>query len=72
MPIYQYRIVYGRPLGMRLMPYAGQDVKDQIGPGSLEKKLNQLGEQGFEIVSCTTNTVGSFLLQHVAATVVLR
>ena len=69
---YEYKIVYGKPMGTMLFPWASQKVRDEIGIGSFEKKLNRLGEDGWDLVSCTTASGGSFLLHSPIATAVLR
>lgn len=72
MPMYEYKVLYGSPTGLSLMPWASQKVRDEIGVGSFEKKLNRLAEEGWEVISCSTTSVGNFLFQGAAATVLLR
>ena len=69
---YEYRVVYGKPLGTVLMPWASQKVRDEIGVGSFERKLNELGKEGWDLVSCSTTSAGSFLWHIPVATAVLR
>ena len=54
------------------MPWASQKVRDEIGRGSFEKKLNALADDGWELVSANTNSVGGFLYLGTHATVFLR
>jgi hypothetical protein len=72
MPDYEYRILTGSPTGALLMPWASQKVRDEIGCGSFEKKLNAFADDGWELVSTNTNSVGGFLLLGTHATVFLR
>ena len=58
---YEYKVLYGSPAGSALMPWASQKIRDEIGRGSFEKKLNKLAEDGWEVVSTSTNSVGSLL-----------
>jgi hypothetical protein len=69
---YEYKIVHGKPMGTTLMPWASQKTKDLIGIGSFENKLNKLGEDGWDVVSCTTASYGNFMLLIPLATAVLR
>jgi hypothetical protein len=69
---HEYRILHGPPDGIALFPWASQALKDAIGRGSFEKKLNKLAEEGWEVVSCSTATEGIFLWMRVTATVLLR
>jgi len=67
---YEYKLLHGSPTGALLMPWASQAQRDAAGPGSFEKKLNKLGEDGWEIISCSTTS--DFLCFNLQATVVLR
>ena len=69
---YEYRILYGKPSGMLLMPWASQRSKDLIGPGSFEKKLNDLANDGWVVISCSTAALGSFIWVTPMATDVLQ
>jgi hypothetical protein len=69
---YEFKILSGSPCGALLMPWASQKVRDEIGRGSFEKKLNRLADEGWEIVNASTNSVGTFLLMVTQATVFLR
>jgi hypothetical protein len=66
---YEYKILHGPPQGMALMPWASQAVRDAVGPGSFERKLNNLVEEGWEVVNFSTATEGIF---RVSATVLFR
>jgi len=68
----EYKILHGRPNGYALMPWASQTIRDAIGRGSFERQLNQLAEEGWEVVTCSTASEGSFLWFTPQATVVLR
>ena len=37
----EYKVVYGKPMGTILMPWASQKVRDEIGIGSFERKPNK-------------------------------
>ena len=63
---------HGRPTGTTLMPWASEKVRNEIGPGSFERKLNELAEHGWIVVSCTTASAGNFLYHVPAATAVLQ
>lgn len=69
---YEYTVVHAPPVGIALMPWASQAVRDAIGRGSFEKKLNTLADDGWEVVSFSTATEGAFLWFRVVATVLLR
>ena len=69
---YEYKVLYGSPPGAMLMPWASQEVREEIGPGSLEKKMNTLANEGWEMVSASTNSVGGFLYRGTHATVFFR
>ena len=70
--IYEYKVLHGTPTGHRLMPWASQELREELGPGALERQLNRLGEEGWEVVSSSTAPAGSFLIFSVQATVILR
>ena len=72
MPRYEYKVLYGRPTGTTLMPWASEKVRNEIGPGSFERKLNEIAEHGWIVVSCTTASAGNFLYHVPAATAVLQ
>ena len=69
---YEYMVVHAPPAGMVLMPWASKAVRDAIGRGSFEKRLNKFAEEGWEVVSCSTATEGVFLWFRIMATVLLR
>ena len=69
---YEYKFLHGPPNGVALFPWASQAVKDAIGRGSFEKKLNQLAGDGWEVISCNTASEGPLIWLTVTATVVLR
>ena len=69
---YEYMVVHAPPNGMLLMPWASQAVRDAVGPGSLDKRLNKLAEEGWEVVSCSTASEGGFFWFRPMATVLLR
>ena len=72
MPRYEYKVLHGRPTGTTVMPWESEKVKNEIGPGSFERKLNGLAEQGWIVVSCTTASAGIFLYRVSVATAVLQ
>ena len=53
------------------MPWASQKVRDEIGRGSFETQLNKLADEGWELVSASTNSIGGFLYLGTQATVFL-
>jgi hypothetical protein len=69
---YEYAVVHAPPAGILLMPWASQAMRDAVGRGSFEKRLNKLAEEGWEVVSFSTATEGAFLWSRVMATVLLR
>ncbi|GEM_PF-1678875 len=69
---YEYKVLCGSPAGSALMPWASQETRDQIGRGSYEKKLNKLADDGWELVSVSTNSVGSLFFVVTQATAILR
>jgi hypothetical protein len=54
------------------MPWASQDLRDKIGPASLEKQLNLLADEGWEVITCSTASAGSLFYVSPYATVILR
>jgi hypothetical protein len=69
---YEYAVVHAPPAGIHLMPWASQAVREAVGRGSFERRLNRLAEEGWEVVSCSTAAAGAFLWSRVMATVLLR
>jgi len=72
MPRYEYKVLSGSPAGLRLMTYASEDSKHEIGPGSYERKLNELAQDGWEVISSSTSAAGSFLFLRLVTTTILR
>ncbi len=72
MASYEYKVLSGSPTGAMLMPWASQEARDEIGRGSFEKKMNALADDGWELVSANTNSVGGFLYLGTQATVFFR
>lgn len=72
MPHYEYKVLHGSPTGQFLMPWASQELRDKIGPASLEKQLNLLAGEGWEVVSSSTAPAGSLFYFRPCATVILR
>ncbi len=54
------------------MPYASEELKDEIAPGSYERKLNELAQDGWEVIASSTSSVGSFLFTRPVTTTILR
>ncbi|MCH7921096.1 MAG: hypothetical protein IIC50_24395 [Planctomycetes bacterium] len=69
---YEYKVLYTRPGGTMLFPWASQKVRDAVGRGALEITLNHLADEGWEVVSSTTSSFGSILYFFPMATVILR
>jgi hypothetical protein len=72
MPNYEYKFLCGSPKKPPLLRWVPQQVREKVEAGSFEKRLNTLVEEGWEVVSASTNSVGSFLWQGTDATVFLR
>lgn len=70
MPRYEYKVLHGRPAGMPWVS-AKSKFKDEIGPGSFERKLNDLAAEGWVVVSCTT-AGGNFWCPLLATAVLQR
>jgi hypothetical protein len=49
-----------------------QEIRDESGPRGLEKTLNGLADEGWEIVSCTTSALGWCLALEPWTTIILR
>ena len=69
---YEHKVLYGYPTGQLLMPWASQEMKGRVGPGSFEKQLNALADDGWEVISCSTASAGSIFFFSPYATVILR
>lgn len=69
---YEYKVLYGRPGGFLLFPWASKEVKDAIGKKGMETQLNTLAAEGWEVVSCTSATTGSLFYWFPMATVLLK
>jgi Domain of unknown function (DUF4177) len=67
---YEYKVIYNH--SGEQMPWASQEIRDTSGRRGLEKSLNALAEEGWEIVSCTSSALGSFLNFSPMTTVILR
>ena len=68
----EYKVLSGSPTGILLMPYASKELKEEVGPGSYERKLNELAEDGWEVVSSSTASVGNFFYVKPVTTTILR
>ena len=68
----EYKVIYARAGGATLVPWASQEIRDRFGPGALEKTLNGLADEGWEVVSLTTAPLGSWFIFHPMATILLR
>jgi len=69
---YQYKVIYARPGGFLLWPWAKQELKDIVGRQGMEKQINKAAAEGWEVVSCSTASTGSLLYFFPMATIVLR
>ena len=69
---HEYKVLSGSPTGIRLMPYASEELKDSVGPGSYERKLNELANDGWEVVSSSTASVGNLFSMKPVMTTILR
>lgn len=69
---YEYKILRGRPGGTLLMPWASEEVKKKIGLGSFENHLNELSDDGWEVVNLSTVSCGNFMSMLDMAVVFLR
>lgn len=68
----EYKVVYARPGGFLLFPWASKELKDSIGKQGLEKQLNAWAAEGWEVVSCTSATLGTLFYMFPMATVLLK
>ncbi len=68
---YEYIVIHNHP-GGQMLPWASQEILDTSGRRGLEKSLNALAEEGWEIVSCTSSALGWFLYFSPLTTVILR
>ena len=69
---YEYKVLHGKPLGTSLLPWARQEMTDKIGPGSFERRINDLASQGWEVFSFSAIPVGNFFWFSDFAVVLLR
>lgn len=69
---FEYKVIYARPGGFLLFPWASKDLKDSIGRQGLEKQLNVLAAEGWEVVSCTSATFGTIFYMFPMATILLK
>lgn len=66
MPKFEYKVVHMPPRP----PFTlSQKVRDEL---NLEKVLNQMADEGWEVLSCTTTVSGGFLYLSPITTVILR
>jgi hypothetical protein len=72
MPKYEYKVLVGCPNGVHLEKYASEELKKEIGPGSYERKLNEMGAWGWQIINSNTTTVGSLFSKRLLTTTVLQ
>ena len=68
---YEYKVIYKPTGGMTLMPWAPQKMKDEMGHGCLERKINEYAREGYEVDKVTTSTKG-FLFMYDRTLVVMR
>lgn len=71
-PNYEYKLIYDKPGGMWLFPWASQEVKDRCGPQALERRVNELAANGWELVSSSTWSTGNFFWITGCAMMVFR
>lgn len=69
---FEYKVLTGSPTGALLTPWASQKVHDELGRDSFEKRMNTLADDGGELVSASTNSVGRFLFPGTQATAFFR
>jgi hypothetical protein len=69
---HEYKVLFGRPGGFLLFPWASRKLKETIGPHALETQLKKLAADGWEIITCTSASHGSFLYVFSMVTIVLR
>ena len=69
---HEYKVLYARPGGFLLFPWASKEVKDTIGKQGLEKQLNALAAEGWEVMSCTSATTGSLFYWFPMVTILLK
>jgi Domain of unknown function (DUF4177) len=68
---YEYKVIDHR-VGEMVLPWASQEIRDKCGRRGLERSLNALADEGWEIVSCTTSALGWFLSFSPMTTIILR
>ena len=70
---YEYKVLYALPPGHRVGPLASREMKDQmLDTGRLERELNTLGEQGWEVISSAGGSIGAFFIWSSYTLIVLR
>ena len=69
---FEYKVLTGPPGGTKLMPYASEELKKDIGPGGYERKLNELGANGWQVISSSTTAAGNFLFSTPVTTTILQ
>jgi hypothetical protein len=68
---YEFKVVYSH-VGEMVFPWTSQEVRDKCGRRGLEKSLNGLADEEWEIVSCTTSSLGWFFFFSPFTTIILR
>jgi hypothetical protein len=66
---YEYKWIYRPARKPLLLPWASQKTRDLF---DVEKTLNDLAAEGWEVISCNTTSVGTFLFFVGVVTVLLR
>ena len=61
MPVYEYKVVEGPTKRMWLMPWASAQARELFRKAELECKLNELSQDGWELVSFGVANAGNFV-----------
>lgn len=59
MPVYEYKMIEGLTKRLRLMPWASAAARELFKKAELEYKLNELTQEGWEVVSFGVASAGS-------------
>ena len=71
-PSYEYKVIYEKPGGTVLFPWARQELKDRLGPQAVERRINELATDGWELVSCSEWSTGNFFWISGSVMIVFR
>ena len=69
---YEYKVIYAQPSDTAVSSWASQKVKDKVARESMENRINEAADDGWEVISCSTAIYGTFVYFLPMATIVLR